>query len=185
MLNQLPIVTYGTEILRKKSKPLNDITGDTVQLITDMFFTMRNAYGIGLAAPQINKDIELITIDISLDEDYKDESPLILINPKIKEFYGEIVMKEGCLSIPDIHSDILRPEKIFVKFYDLDMREIAREYDGLMARVIQHEIDHLNGKLFVDYLSKEELNKIKSELKKIKSKKIETSYPIYNAKVQK
>lgn len=182
MPNQLPITTYGTEILRKNSRPLNDINGDTIQLITDMFYTMRNADGIGLAAPQVNKPVELITIDISVIEEYQNEKPLVLINPEIKEFYGEVLMSEGCLSIPDLHSEVLRPEKILVKFYDADLKEINREYEGIWARVIQHEIDHLHGKLFIDYLPKDELNKFRTLLRKIKSKKIETSYPIYNAK---
>jgi peptide deformylase len=184
MSTQLPIATLGTEILRKKAKPLNDITGETVELVTDMFYTMRNADGIGLAAPQVNKELDIVTIDISMNKDFEDEKPLILINPEIKEVHGEVLMSEGCLSIPDVHSDVLRPEKIFVKYYDLNMKEYAREYDGLWARVIQHEIDHLRGKLFIDYLPKEDLNDFKDILKKIGAKKIETSYPIYNAKTQ-
>ena len=182
---QLPITTYGMDILRRKTKSVLDIDGEIFELVNNMMFTVRNADGIGLAAPQVNKDVSVAVIDISLIDEYKNYDPLILINPVILENHGEIVLNEGCLSIPEVRGDVLRPEKIHLSYFDLNMKEHNREFEGLPARVIQHEIDHLNGKLFVDYLNEEDLKKNKVLLKKIRNGKIETEYPLYNPKENK
>lgn len=182
MQRQLPITTYGMEILRRKSKPVTEIDGEIFELVNNMMYTLRNADGIGLAAPQVNKDVSVAIIDISLIEEYKNYDPIILINPVILENHGEIVLNEGCLSIPEIRGDVLRPEKISLKYFDLNMKEHKREFDGLPARVMQHEIDHLNGKLFVDYLNEDDLKKNKTLLKKIRNGKVETDYPLYDPK---
>lgn len=182
MQRQLPITTYGMEILRRKAKPVKDIDGEIFELVNNMMYTLRNADGIGLAAPQVNKDVSVAVIDVSLIDEYKNYDPVILINPVILENHGEIVLNEGCLSIPEVRGEVLRPEKILLNYFDLNMKEYKREFEGLPARVMQHEIDHLNGKLFVDYLNEEDLKKNKVLLKKIRNGKIETEYPLYNPK---
>lgn len=178
----LPITTYGTEILRKKTKPVSDINIEIINLVDNMFYTMNIAEGIGLAAPQVNQNISLAIVDISKIEDYKDYKPLVIINPNITDKYGESLINEGCLSIPEVRGDVKRPEKIYLEYIDINGKEIKQEYSGLMARVLQHEIDHLNGKLFIDYLSEEDLEKNKELLKRIKKKEINPPYPIYNSK---
>lgn len=182
MQRQLPITTYGMDVLRKVTKPVKEINGEIFELINNMLFTLNNADGIGLAAPQVNKNISVAIIDISPIEEYKNYEPLILINPVVLENHGEVVLNEGCLSIPEVRGDVLRPEKIYLRYFDLNMKEHKKEFEGLPARVMQHEIDHLNGKLFIDYLNEDDLKKNKALLKKIKTGNIETTYPLYNAK---
>lgn len=175
---QLPITTYGMDILRKETKPVENIDTKIIELVDNMFYTMINANGIGLAAPQVNSDLAVCIVDISMIEEYKDIKPLILINPVILDSHGEIVKEEGCLSIPEVRAEIKRPDKIFVKFNDFNQNEVKMEISGYQARVVQHEIDHLHGKLFIDYLSKEELKEYKSQLRKIQKHKIATDYPL-------
>ncbi len=182
MPKQLPITYYGLDILRSISKPVENINGNTIDFIEDMFYTMHNADGIGLAAPQVNSDLQIALVDISVIEEYKKTKPIVLINPSILDTYGESVINEGCLSLPSLRGDVLRPEKINLKYFDLNGKEIIREFDGFMARVIQHEIDHLHGKLFIDYLNEEDLKKNKPLLKKIKNRKVETEYPLFDPK---
>lgn len=176
---QLPITTYGMEVLRKTVKPVEKIDKSVVGLIDNMFYTMINANGIGLAAPQVNSDLSVCIVDISPIEEYKNVKPLILINPVILDSHGESAVEEGCLSIPEVRAEVLRPEKIFLKYNDFNMNEVKMELDGYLARVAQHEIDHLHGKLFVDYLNEESLKKVKSQLRKIKKRKVVTDYPLY------
>jgi peptide deformylase len=175
----LPITTYGMNILRKKAIPVKEIDTKIISLVENMFYTMRNAEGVGLAAPQVNENLAITVIDVSIDEKYKDFKPILLINPVIEGIYGEVVMKEGCLSIPEVRADVLRPRQVYVKYYDLNMKEITEEFDDLQARVIQHEIDHLNGKLFIDYLNKDELKNYKKQLSDIKKGKIQTDYLLH------
>ncbi|MEO8666322.1 MAG: peptide deformylase [Ignavibacteria bacterium] len=179
MRKQLPITTYGMEILRIKSKPLTKIDNKIINLVEDMFYTMDRSSGIGLAAPQINLGISLAIIDISGIEEHKKEKPLVLINPEIVGSYGEIELEEGCLSIPEIRETVSRPIEIYLKFHDFDLNEVNIELNGFMARVAQHEIDHLNGKLFIDYLPEDRKKEIKKLLAKIKNGKIETEYPLH------
>ena len=175
----LPITTYGMDILRKKTKPLDDVDTNIIELIENMFYTMRHANGIGLAAPQVNLDLSLTIVDISVIEEYKNIKPVILINPVIEESHGEVVFEEGCLSIPEVRAELTRPDKISVKYNDLYMNELDMEFDGFLSRVIQHEIDHLNGKLFVDYLSKEVKKEFKKQLSDIKNGIITPDYPLH------
>ena len=177
---QLPITTYGMDILRKEAMQIENIDAGIIKLVHDMHFTMVNAEGIGLAAPQVNVDKSLCVIDVSCIDDYKDFKPLTLINPVIFDNHGEITIEEGCLSIPEVRGNVTRPEKIFVKYHDFDLKELTLEADGMLARVIQHEIDHLHGKLFVDHLDEDELKKLKSALNKIKKHKVIPNYPIFN-----
>jgi peptide deformylase len=176
---QLPITTYGMEILRKTTDPVEKIDTKVIELIDNMFYSMINANGVGLAAPQVNSNLSICVVDISCIDEHKNVKPLILINPVILDSYGEATKEEGCLSIPDIHAEVTRPDKIFIKYNDFNMNEVKIEIEGMLARVAQHEIDHLHGKLFVDYLSKESFGKIKSQLRKIQKRKIETDYPLF------
>lgn len=179
MTRQLPITTYGMEILRKKTIPVTKIDAKLIDLVQNMFYTMEKSSGVGLAAPQINLGISLAVIDISEIEEHKKEKPLILINPVITESHGEISMEEGCLSIPDVRGEVKRPKDILVKYNDFDMNEIEIELKGFFSRVAQHEIDHLNGKLFIDYVSDEEKKEMKKLLAKIKKGKVETDYKLH------
>ena len=144
-----------------------------------MFDTMRNANGIGLAANQVGADKSIFVIDVSQVEDYEDTKPLALINPKIiKRSDEKVIMEEGCLSIPDIREEIARPETITIMYQDTDLKEHSLEADGLMARVMQHEYDHLQGILFTDLVSDVIKKKLKRDMNKIRKRKVEISYPI-------
>jgi peptide deformylase len=167
------------EILRKKTSPVEKTDAKLVTLIENMFYTMDNSYGIGLAAPQVNKSISVAVIDISGLEEHKKVKPMVLINPEILETHGEIILEEGCLSIPDIRAEVSRPSEIYLKYSDFDLNEIKVELKGFIARVTLHEIDHLNGKLFIDYISDEKKKEIKKLLAKIKKGKIFSDYPLH------
>jgi len=163
----LEIKKYPDPVLRKKAAPIKDINGKLQNLIEDMVETMYKAYGIGLAAPQIGKSLRLIVIDISKREE---KYPLIiLLNPEIYFAEGKISSEEGCLSIPGYVSTIRRAEKVLVKGIDREGKTVEFEATGLLSRVFQHEIDHLDGILFIDRLSpiKKEFFK-KRYLKKLK-----------------
>ena len=139
--------------LRLVSKPIEKITPEIRALADDMFETMYEAPGIGLAAIQIAQPLRLITMDVSKKEGEKD--PRVFINPEIISSSEELsVYEEGCLSIPDYYEEVERPAKVRVRFMDIDGKVHEEDAEGLYATCIQHEIDHLNGVLFVDYLSK-------------------------------
>ncbi len=177
-MKTLPIYTYGFEVLRKKTKKVTKIDDKFIELVGSMFNTMHKASGIGLAAPQIGSDMALTVIDISRTEEKKKikTEPLTLINPVIKDFHGEITLEEGCLSIPYVRGDVTRPETIYVEYQDLDLNKHFIELKGFIARVAQHEIDHLNGILFIDHLNKDEKKLLKPELDLIRKGEIETDY---------
>ncbi|HWA05670.1 MAG TPA: peptide deformylase [Ignavibacteria bacterium] len=177
-MKTLPIYTYGFEVLRKKTKKVTKIDDKFIELVGSMFNTMHKASGIGLAAPQIGSDMALTVIDISRTEEKKKikTEPLTLINPVIKDFHGEITLEEGCLSIPYVRGDVTRPETIYVEYQDLDLNKHYIELKGFIARVAQHEIDHLNGILFIDHLNKDEKKLLKPELDLIRKGEIETDY---------
>ena len=166
----LPILKYGDEILHKKSEPINNINEAIIELAHKMVETMHAAPGIGLAAPQVGVGKRLITIDLSVG---KDPSELIiLINPEILEEDGKEILEEGCLSLPGISENVPRPSKILVKGIDLDGKERKIEASGILARAFCHEVDHLNGKFFIDHLSYLKKNLIKRKiLKQIKEGK--------------
>ena len=175
-MKQLPVFTYGFDILRKKTKRITKVDDKLVELVRNMFHTMHKANGIGLAAPQIGLESALTVIDLSrTDEDEKYE-PLILLNPKVIDTHGEEEAEEGCLSIPYVRALVTRPEEVYLEYQDLDLNKKTIELDGLMARVAQHEIDHLNGILFIDHLTKDDRKKIKTELDDIKKGHIMTDY---------
>ncbi len=172
-----PIVAYGTPVLKKVAQDIKK-GEDLSQLIEDMFETMEQANGIGLAAPQINKSIRLFIIDTTHSEE--EESRQVrkaFINPQMIDESGEEwPFEEGCLSIPDVHADVLRPEQIKIKYFDEDWKEQVDEFDGMMARVIQHEYDHIEGILFTDYVKGLKKRLINKKLTNISKGKITPRY---------
>ncbi|MGZ5804078.1 MAG: peptide deformylase [Xanthobacteraceae bacterium] len=148
-----PILIIPDKKLRTKSAAVGKITADLRKLVEDMFETMYEAPGIGLAAIQIGVAKRIVTMDIAKKEGEKE--PRVFINPEITWSSEEkSTYEEGCLSIPEIHEDVDRPARVKVKFLDLDGKAHEEEADGLYATCIQHEIDHLNGVLFIDHISK-------------------------------
>jgi len=175
----LPITLCGDKILRKKTAQVADIDDKTVGLIADMFETMRNANGIGLAANQVGANKQIFVVDISPVEGYEEYKPVAMINPKIVSKSEETnAIEEGCLSIPEVREEIIRPESIVVSFYDVNMKEHSIEADELFARVIQHEYDHLQGVLFIDYFDDVKKKQYKKHLEKIKKRKFDFDYPV-------
>ena len=158
----LDILKFPDERLRTKAKPVKAITDETRQLVDDMFETMYEAPGIGLAATQINVHQRIVVIDISKEKD----QPLCLINPVILAKDGIEHHEEGCLSVPGVYESVERADRIKVEALNRDGEKVKFDADELLAVCIQHEIDHLDGKLFVDYLSAMKRNRIKKKLEK-------------------
>ncbi len=158
----MEILHHPDPRLRKKSKEIKVVDDTLKQLIKDMLDTMYAAPGVGLAAPQINQTIRLIVIDISQNKD----QPLILINPKITKRDDIQTSEEGCLSIPGFYEEVERSETIKVSALNDSGDKVKFKADGLLAICIQHEIDHLDGKLFVDYLSPMKQQRILKKIKK-------------------
>jgi len=160
----LDICTYPEEILRQPAEPVTDIDEEVVKLVDHMAETMYSAPGIGLAATQVGVAKQVLVADIS---PRKPESELIvLINPEIVAAEGEVLFEEGCLSVPDYQAEVKRHEKITVRGLNLKGEEVEIEAEGLLAIVLQHEIDHLNGKLFIDRLSKLKRDLYKRRMRK-------------------
>ena len=161
-MSLLNILNYPHERLRIKAKPVQDFTPQLRQFVADMLDTMYNAPGIGLAATQVDHHERIITIDCSENKD----SPLVLINPEITAGDGEQAIEEGCLSVPGIYEPVPRFAKITVQAYDENGKPFSLDAEDLLAVCIQHEIDHLDGKLFVDYLSALKRQRIRKKLLK-------------------
>ena len=158
---------YGDPVLHEKALPIEAITEEAHQIAKKMLATMySNPIGIGLAATQVGILKRLIVIDI--DRDDPDNAPIVLINPEILEQEGESVIEEGCLSIPELKAEVKRPEKVIVSARTLDDEEIIIEDGSLLSRVLQHEIDHLNGVLFIDHLSRKKQKRLKAKLSQIR-----------------
>ena len=176
----LPIVAYGTTVLKKKGEEISAEYPDLEQLIEDMYETMYEASGVGLAAPQIGKSIRLFVIDgspFSDDDPEMEDFCMTFINPTIIEEEGEEwSFNEGCLSIPDVREDVFRKSKIKIKYQDEDFEWIKEEFDGLKARIIQHEYDHIEGILFTDYLSPLKRRMLRRKLVDISKGSIKVSY---------
>jgi peptide deformylase len=175
-----PIVMYGDPVLRQRAKDIEKGT-DLKQLIADMFETMYAASGIGLAAPQIGKGIRLFVVDGTgmEDEPGMEDFKKAFINPQILEENGSPwEFEEGCLSIPNIREKIFRKEKVKVRYYDEDWNLHEETLDGMKARIIQHEYDHIEGKLFVDYLKPLKKRLLKGKLADISKGKVDTEYRI-------
>lgn len=175
----LPITLWGDKVLRKKTKKVTSIDSETLKLISDMYETMHNAEGMGLAANQVGSNKSVIIVDISMIKGFEKTKPMVFINPIIDSHSEEeITMEEGCLSIPDIRYEITRPGSITISFNDIKMQTLSIEVDDILARVIQHEIDHLNGIYFTDHVDEEAQKILKKSLNKIKNRKVDFDYPV-------
>jgi peptide deformylase len=160
------LVYFGNETLKRVAEPVQDINGQIKELSDDMFNVMYTSRGIGLAAPQVDEALRLLVIDI---EEYDGMKPVVLVNPEITEVSEETEpYEEGCLSLPGIMEDIVRPSEIHVRAVTVDGNEVEFDAGGLYARVLQHEIDHLNGIVFVDHLEDYVRKELNPQLKKIK-----------------
>ncbi len=183
----LPIIAFGDPVLRKVGKDISKDYPNLASLISNMWETMYNANGVGLAAPQIGLPIRLFLVDTTPFADDDDLSPeekdaldgfrKVFINATIEEETGkEWAFNEGCLSIPDVREDVSRKDTITITYFDENFKKITASYDGLLARVIQHEYDHIEGILFTDKLSSLKKRLIKSRLSNISKGKIKVDY---------
>lgn len=183
----LPIVAYGDPVLRKVCKDLPEDFPKLKELVANMYETMYNANGVGLAAPQVGLPIRVFVIDTTPfadDDDLSTEDQKALngftqtfINAHVEEETGvEWAFNEGCLSIPEIREDIKRKDTLTISFVDADFKQHTETYDGLLARVIQHEYDHIEGILFTDKLSPLKKRMLKGKLNSISKGKIEVDY---------
>ncbi len=184
----LPIVAYGAHILRKEAKNITPDYDNLNALIEDMWETMYSSNGVGLAAPQINKNIRLFVMDSAqifdnLEEDELGKYPdgpgikKVFINAIIKEYTGEEwLYNEGCLSIPKIREDIVRPQTIVIEYLDENFLPHTETFNGITARIIQHEYDHIQGKLFIDYLKPLKRKLLQSKLTDISKGKMKVDY---------
>ncbi len=162
IMSKLKILEFPDPRLRTKASPVEVVDDELRALIGDMFETMYDAPGIGLAATQVDVHKRLLITDVSIDKD----TPFVLINPEILEKDGVTFTDEGCLSVPGYYEEVERAEHIKVRFLDRDGEDVEMDAEGLLAVCIQHEMDHLDGKLFVDYLSEAKRTRIRKKLLK-------------------
>lgn len=184
----LPIVAYGSDILRKKALDITPVYPGLEKLLADMWETMYTSNGVGLAAPQINKNIRLFVMDsaqifANQEEDEKGEYPdepgirAVFINAQVIDLDGnDWSYNEGCLSIPKIREDILRPEAVSIEYLDENFQPHTATFKGITARIIQHEYDHIEGKLFIDYLKPLKKKMLRGKLNDISKGKIKVDY---------
>jgi len=177
---KLPIISYGDPVLKRKGVAIDKDYPDLQELIANMFETMYGAHGVGLAAPQIGRSIRLFVIDAS---PYEEDEPMlngfkkVFINAEMVDEEGDKwLFNEGCLSIPDIREDVSRYPTIRIRYVDENWVEHEDEFNGLAARIIQHEYDHIEGKLFTDKLSPLRKAMIKSKLDAISRGQVEVDY---------
>jgi peptide deformylase len=175
-----PIVAYGDPVLKKVAKDIEkgSTEFDLKKLVDDMFETMYASNGVGLAAPQIGKSVRLFVVDGKpMDEEEKLDFKKAFVNPTILDETGkEWAFEEGCLSIPGIRAEVYRPAKVKIHYYDPDWNEYTEEYDGIAARIIQHEYDHIQGVLFTDRLSSVKKRLLKSKLSEISRGNVKADY---------
>lgn len=178
----LPIYAYGSPMLRKETDPIDENYPDLSALIDNLYETMYKAKGVGLAAPQIGLPISVFVIDSEkMEEGNSPAIPIkqVFINPEIVEFFGEnATYSEGCLSVPGIHEDVVRKESIRLWYLDENFVEHEEDFTGVPARIIQHEYDHLQGKVFVDKLSSLRKTILKRKLRDISTGKVDVEYKI-------
>lgn len=166
----LPILTYPDPRLRIIAKPVENFDDNIKTLIADMFETMYEARGIGLAATQVDRHLQVVVMDLSKEDEEK--QPQVFINPKVTPLTDECVpYQEGCLSIPEVYDEIKRPGKVRIEAQDANGQAFEMEADGLLAVCIQHELDHLNGIMFVDYLSRLKQDRAREKVKKVVAKR--------------
>jgi peptide deformylase len=166
---QYSIRIFGDPVLKQRATEVANIDGTLVKLSEDMLTTLRGVAGLGLAAPQVGVQKRLFVYQMSEDED-----PVVLVNPTISESRGEWEYEEGCLSLPGLYFPIVRPKEVHLTGYNLDGQEISIEADELLARLFQHELDHLEGKLLLEYLDKDQR---KSAMKELRRRTVEGERP--------
>ena len=179
----LTVIKYGHPTLRQKGAPVEKITPEIKRLIADMFETMHDRHGVGLAAQQVGRAIQLTVIDVrevtdrpstlelkGKPADVNEIMPLVLINPVIKPFGEPVAAGEGCLSFPEIYAEISRPGEVEVKALNEKLKPIEFRAGGLLSRAIQHETDHLNGILFIDRMSRKTKEELRPELDELQAK---------------
>ena len=186
---KLPVYLYGHPVLRKVSEPIDAEYPDLKVLIEDMYACMYESEGVGLAAPQIGRNIKLIVIDASpLGEDFPEcaDRKLTLINPELEVLDGDKVTRgEGCLSLPGISENVSRVEHIRLRWLDENFEAHDEEISGFLARIVQHEYDHLDGKLYIDRISPIRKQLIKSKLNNIINGRTRCDYPVKYAPLKK
>jgi peptide deformylase len=190
----LPIVAYGAPVLRKVCSDITPDYPNLNSLIEDMWQTMYTSNGVGLAAPQVNRDIRLFVVDSSQvfknqdEEDkgkYPDEPGIkqVFINAHIKQLDGnDWTYNEGCLSIPKIREDVIRPEEVMIEYVDENFQPKTEKFVGITARIVQHEYDHIEGKLFIDYLKPLRKKMLRGKLNDISKGKLKMDYKMMYAK---
>ena len=191
----LPVIKYGHPVLRQKGARIESVTLEIKQLIADMFETMYAAKGIGLAAQQVGKALQLTVLDLRAVTDRESKlalkgkpaeleeiMPLVLINPEVKPLNDLVAGPEGCLSFPEMYGEISRPESVDVKALNEKGKPIEFRAGGLLARAVQHEVDHLNGILFIDRMDRKTKNELRDELELLQA---ETKAALESAKKKK
>lgn len=163
----LPIHILGDEILRRKLKEVEVIDDEIKDFVQDLIHTMYERDGVGLAANQVGKDLRIFVMDATWTRDHKGKNPRVMINPVIESSSGESANEEGCISIPDIYAEVIRPSSIAYSFTDLDGNRHRESVSGYSAIVFQHEYDHLDGVLFIDKISTLTKLKLKRKLREI------------------
>ena len=182
----LPIYVYGHDALREETDPVEENTDELQALIDNMIETMRNAAGIGLAAPQVGRSERVFVVDLTPMADEMAEAdeplppqPMVLINPEIAEESDETMdLEEGCLSIPEVREAVTRPERVRMRYLDRNFEEQEIEAGHMLARVLQHERDHLDGILFTDYLSSFRKRLLRRSLREMAEGDVEADYPL-------
>jgi peptide deformylase len=185
----IPIYTFGADVLRQPTPELEEVSEALQTLIDDMFDTMHNASGVGLAAPQVGRSERVFVVDLkkSLEDEEGIEpavlpGPLVFINPAIIPLDGQVVeYEEGCLSIPEIRENVVRPEAVEIEYLDRSLSPGRLKATGLLARVIQHEMDHLDGILFIDRLSTLKRQLLRRRLREMARGEVTADYPILTA----
>ena len=177
-MSVLPIYIYGQSVLRKKARPVRKPAAELVDLAGDMIETMRKANGIGLAANQVGDLRRIIVVDAGAIAESEEIPAIAMINPEVVASEGSWPMEEGCLSIPGIREEVVRAEKIRVRFMDPDLRQQEIDADGTLGRVILHEIDHLDGVLFLDRIGTVKRKLLRGRLNKLERGEVDVDYPI-------
>lgn len=171
MLEDMELLQFPDERLRKVSKPVEHFDKDLIALSEEMLNIMYQSKGIGLAAPQVNKPIRMIVLDVS---EARNE-PMIFVNPRLDKVKGRVDSSEGCLSVPEIRTTVQRHKQIELSAQDINGSELKMEAEDLLAICVQHEIDHLDGKLFIDYVPNIKLQRLRKKI--AKQKKLNTENP--------
>jgi len=182
----LPIYVYGSPVLRKVARPVEQNEEGLDEFIDNLWDTMYQSDGIGLASPQVGKSVRIFVIDgtpLEEDDPSLKDFKVTFINPEILDRHGDDkTYEEGCLSIPNLREEIVRPEKVRIRYYDRDFNQHEEEYSGIAARIIQHEYDHLQGVLFTDKVAPLKKRMLRNKLNAIAKGKFEVSYKVKVAK---